>query len=502
MIPQQIKPPSSPPSVVNRVPSASLDTPVTQNDPTLPICDIVFKADRHSSRSQATSGTAKTCGEVVLGDTGSREGSSNTIFEFQQPLTENTQSVSVSFTSSHTLCTMMTHGIFSDPFYDRSATVGRVVRVSPVVPMNERKTISLPIDVLIIIFENLRSPRTYRGWRKDVLASALVCREWTCALGALVIDFRSQETQQGYPPEISIFANALVAHPTLGLDIKYLSASYLEKHPTWDPFPDLPPGQPSPMFLAMLQLQQGAPRRSLFGKAFLSILSVAKNVQTLRLNPRKDLVVSPDDLADALRGLSKLETFKGRCPLTMAQLVSCIATWPLLKRLSIQSVLPPVDPSLPLASPPCCLTALEFIDVSLGDDELACLVSASGSTLERLTLNRISKLTNAGLGAALNAVCRPLTHLYIMSGALERDRGEEHALDATITRMGRLTTLKIVPELASERMMERRAEAFMQRTTPALSEVQLELMIARGAEDSALITAAKRAWPGWKIELR
>ncbi|KAF8549970.1 hypothetical protein OG21DRAFT_521280 [Imleria badia] len=454
-------------------------------------------ADRHSARSQITSGPAQTYGEVVLSEVGSP---GNTIFEFHQPLTENTQSVSVSFTSSHTLCTTMTRGVFSDPLYDHSVTVGRIVRVLPVVPMSERKTISLPIDVLIIIFENLRSPHTYRGWRMDVLASALVCREWTCALGVLLVDFRSEDTQRGHPPEISSFANALVAHPSLGLGIKYLSAGYLEKHPTWDPYPILPPGRPSPMFLATLRLQKGTPRRSQLGKAFLSILSVTKNVQTLRLNPGKDLVIPPDDLADALRGLNKLETLKGKCPLTMAQLVSCVATWSLLKRLCILGVLSPVDPSLPLAPPSCRLTVLEFIDVPIKDDELTCLVSASGSTLERLTLNCISKLTNAGLGTALNAVCRSLTYLCIMSEALERDRGEEHALDATITRLERLTMLKIVPEVASERMVERRAEAFTQRTTPALSEVQLQLMHAHGAEDSALIIAANRAWPGWKMK--
>ena len=186
----------------------------------------------------------------------------------------------------------------------------------------------------------------------------------------------------------------------------------------------------------------------------------------------------------------------------MAQLVSCVATWPSLKRLSILSVLPPVDQTLPLASPSCRLTEIEFMDAPIKDDELLCLVSASGSTLERLSLTRTSQLTNAGLGAALRAVCTSLTFLYIMSDALPRDPGEEHALDATITRLERLTTLNIVPEFASERMVERRAEAFVQRTTPALSEVHLRLMISRGAEDGSLIAAANRVWPGWKTEDR
>jgi hypothetical protein len=492
----------TPHSAVSRVPSESQDTFAAQNAPSLPIFSIVFIADRHSARLQTTSRVAKVCGELVLSDAGSLKGSSNTIFEFNQPLTENTQSVSVSFTSSHRLCTMMTRGVFSDPSSDHSTTVGRVVRVLPVALRSERKTIALPIDILLLIFENLRFPPAYRSWRKDILSSALVCREWTCALSVLLSDFRSEDSQWGHPPEITSFANGLVAHPGLGLGIKFLSVGYLEKHPTWDAYPELPPDTPSPMFLATLRLRQGNPRLSQFGKAFLSVLNVAKNVQTLRLNPGKDLVVPSDDLADALRGLNKLEAFKGRCTLTMAQLVSCVATWPSLKRLSILSVLPPVDQTLSLAPPSCRLTSIEFVDVPIKDDELVCLVSASGSTLERLTLTRISQLTNAGLGAALHAVCTSLTFLYIVSEALARDRGEEHALDATITRMERLTTLNIVPEVASERMVERRAEAFMQRTTPALSEVHLHLMISRGAEDGGLISAANRVWPGWKTDSR
>ncbi|KAG6382021.1 hypothetical protein JVT61DRAFT_653 [Boletus reticuloceps] len=167
--------------------------------------------------------------------------------------------------------------------------------------------------------------------------------------------------------------------------------------------------------------------------------------------------------------------------------------------LSIMNVIPPVDHTLPLASPSCCLTVLELFDTPIKDDELICFVSASGATLERLTLCRISHLTNAGLGAALNKVCTSLTYLYIMSDALVRSPGEEHALDATITRMERLTMLRIVPDVASERMVERRAEAFKRRSTPALSEVHLHLLMAGEPEDRGLIAAACRVWPGWEM---
>ncbi|KAF8132108.1 hypothetical protein EV363DRAFT_1329841 [Boletus edulis] len=368
----KIKPYSPPLSVVSRVPFESQDTFVTPNDPSLPICNIVFTANRHSARSQTISGVAKDCGELVLTETGPPKDFHNIMFEFDQP-------VSVSFTSSRLLCTMITHGVFSDPPSDHSTIVGRVVRVFPVDPASKH--------VLLLVFENLRFPPTYRGWRKDVLSSALVCREWTCALNALLADFRSEESQQGYPPEICRFASGLVARPSLGL-------GYLEKHPSWDPLPDFPPGRLSTMFLAKLQLRQGNP-------PLLSILSVAKNVQTLCLDPGMDLVVHQTISRTHFEGVP--------------------SPW-----------LNYVSPSLNVLPPP--------------------------------------------------------RHPVVSLDALVRSPGEEHALDATITRMERLTMLKI-----------RRAEAFKQRSTPALSEVHLHLLMAGEPEDHSLIAAASRVWPGWEM---
>lgn len=199
MVTQQIKHCPSKLSVVNRVASESEspDAPVAQNDPSLPICNIVFMVHRHSARSQTTSGAAHLCGEVVLIEVGSSSSPMDTILEFDQPLTENTQSVSVSFTSTRLLCTMMTRGVFYDPSFDRSVTVGRVVRVLPVLPMDGRKTTSLRVDVLLVIFKNLRSPPSDRSWRKDVLSCALVCRKWTCALSAAVGRFPLRRQPMG-----------------------------------------------------------------------------------------------------------------------------------------------------------------------------------------------------------------------------------------------------------------------------------------------------------------
>ena len=68
----------------------------------------------------------------------------------------------------------------------------------------------------------------------------------------MLIDFRLEDKQRGHPPEIASFANGLIARPSLGRGIKVcLSVAYLEKHPTWDPFPVVPLGHPSPMFLAV-----------------------------------------------------------------------------------------------------------------------------------------------------------------------------------------------------------------------------------------------------------
>ena len=393
-------------------------------------------AGLHSARSQTIAEVAQRCGELELIEPGSATGPAANLFELDHPLTENTQCVSVLFTSSCLLSTTIPLGVFSDPLVDQSATVGRVVRIIPT--NSQRKSIPLPADVLLLIFDTLRSP--YRGWRRDVLNAALVCREWTYALNVLLIDFRSQGSQYGHPPEIVSFANGLAARPGLGLDIKHLSAGYLERHPTWDPCPPILSANPSPMFLAKLRLQRHDARRMRFATAFVSILRIAKNIQSLSLDTANTLVISPDEIADALTGLDKLDTFSGKCPFSMAQLLSCIATWPSLKRLTVFGVLPPG--THPVSSPTlsCRLTELVLEGVSIRDDELACLVH--GSMLERLTLIRISHLTSAGLGAALTAVSASLTHLCIQTGGVARD-----ALDAAIADMRRLTHLAVSAEV-------------------------------------------------------
>jgi len=189
----------------------------------------------------------------------------------------------------------------------------------------------------------------------------------------------------------------------------------------------------------------------------------------------------------------------------MAQLLSCIAACPLLKGLTVWSALSPDIPSVPLPLLSCHLTDLTLLHTPVTDDELACLMKASSATLQRLELEFVSHLTNAGLSAALVAVCGSLKYLVIETyDGFPRAQGEEHALDATIARMERLTKLKTISKVISVLMLERRAEAFVRQCTSAavvLPEVHLNLLMMGVTERDSLVCGVKRDWPGWKINV-
>jgi len=170
----------------------------------------------------------------------------------------------------------------------------------------------------------------------------------------------------------------------------------------------------------------------------------------------------------------------------MAQLLSCIAACPLLKGLTVWSALSPDIPSVPLPLLSCHLTDLTLLHTPVTDDELACLMKASSATLQRLELEFVS-------------------HLVIETyDGFPRAQGEEHALDATIARMERLTKLKTISKVISVLMLERRAEAFVRQCTSAavvLPEVHLNLLMMGVTERDSLVCGVKRDWPGWKINV-
>ncbi|KAF8845628.1 hypothetical protein BDN67DRAFT_961226 [Paxillus ammoniavirescens] len=162
------------------------------------------------------------------------------------------------------------------------------------------------------------------------------------------------------------------------------------------------------------------------------------------------------------------------------------------------------EPTIALQPPVCALTELTLEQVFMTDMELMYLMSTSLRTLERVTLDGISGITNAGLRIFLDAIspnvsCLTIRHTGLLQGAGGQ---EERALDATICKMHRLGKLSIVGNVASELMLQRRAEMFTAsrsdgEPTPesALPVIQLRF----GKCDGLPVSIADVGWPGWKI---
>lgn len=427
-----------------------------------------------------------------------QEGPHQILFEINQPLTADMQNVSVSFTHSPLLYTPF--ACVSDRPLDGSFTIGRIVCVQPVAPPSNHKAILLPTEILLVIFEDFSdSSQVYKWWRRDLLSCALVCKQWTCALGLLLSDFRYPGPcghLNRYPPEICSFTNALALRPGLGLSITHLSLDYFLGHASWKEF-----RSQSVLFQPGRSLPH--PRLEQFAASFSSILRLAKNLRSLSLSLRWTAGL-PKELLDALQGLDKLEEVRiqGR----FNTLHQNLAMWPTLKRLTIQTSFfdRQIDP-IPTSPPEYVLTEATFSG-RVGDEHLNYVLSSSSSSLERLVIYN-PFLTDDGLYTVLQGVTKSLVSLEIKFKTSVRDWNKERALDSLIVYMDRLKTLWIDRSLATHLMIKRRADAFERsrmlgsRTALPVIELMIDQCTYAPSPDDSLVVAAANVWPGWEINI-
>ncbi|KAG9312227.1 hypothetical protein JVU11DRAFT_7526 [Chiua virens] len=415
----------------------------------------------------------------------SRDPSCPTWLEINHPLTADTQSVVVSFTSSPFLYTPGRRG--SHPPPDRS--------LAPDLP-----NFSESSDV-------------NSQWRKDLLACALVCKQWTCALDLLLKDFHSTGGARatGYPPEICSFANTLTLRPNLAVSITCLSPDYFFRHVLWRSLSYTLDASESPFLPRQSRPPSERARIECFVGSLLTILRLAKNLRSLSLPFRWNIDL-PNDYLDALRGLDKIEEVDVTGGFNAVHR-GYLATWSSLKRLSM-SISEPTRRNDPVpTTPPRYSLTNATLWSGCRDEYLTYILSSSSSSLERLMIAFPDHLTHSGLRSALHGVSKCLVVLHVGMGgsAPVKLDDEEYALDSVIVEMARLEYLAITPPYATHCMIERRAEAFKKSHasgSPAALPVTRLLIdaathIPRHLEKSRLrlLTAARQVWPGWEIEV-
>ncbi|KAG9312202.1 hypothetical protein JVU11DRAFT_7500 [Chiua virens] len=500
------------PSIINRDSSMPLETDFSRPDlSSLPTLDIIFEVESMASvpgawdvRSNSRINDVPMPMETLtFKDSGHQI--HRILLEVNQPLTPTTQSVSVSFTSSPLLYTPGQRG--SGRPLDDFSTIGRVVQIRPAFPPHGHKAILLPTEILFMIFRNFsESSDVCSRWRTDLLSCALVCKQWTCALELMLDDFHYPEARirpKEYPPEICKFASAIASRPTLALSITHLSPIYFFKHADW-----------KPLTLRLLDTPFQPPRRlariEQFVNSFLSILRLARNLRSLAIPLGWNMGPS-EDFLDMVRGLDKIEEVDMMIG-SETTFQACLATWPTLKRLTASfseadlQIKPQIVPTTP---PGYALTAATLLFL-VSDEQLNYLLCSSSSSLEALEIRCFPLwLTNTGLHSVLQSVSKSLVTLeIILTNGSSLDKVEEYALDSLIVDMVRLKELRISPTVATQSMIERRAEAFegshASGSPVVLPPIHLTIDTAgfpRNLPKEGLIEAASRIWPGWRIEV-
>ncbi|KAF8554120.1 hypothetical protein OG21DRAFT_1509254 [Imleria badia] len=152
----------------------------------------------------------------------------------------------------------------------------------------------------------------------------------------------------------------------------------------------------------------------------------------------------------------------------------------------------------------CALTHLTISRSRVGDKDLVYLFTSSAKTLERVVLDSIEGVTNAGLAVFLLGISQNVVYLTVRDVALPpfRHWGNlvigrmERALDVVVDKMPRLRELRISGDVASEFMLDRRSKMFVAHDTSEETRVPV---VRLSLEDVPRLCgfAADGKWPGW-----
>jgi hypothetical protein len=482
---------------------SDLDSYSLSNVSTLPKCTVVFEVvdyeatGIHEGRSPVTA-------KVVLRPADYvqllNHDSVHILLECERSLSPDTQSMSLYLGHSASLYALMDLRAKSD--HDLNPLFLRITRVIRVLPRDVAfspiTNEGLPTEILQQIFQEV-SQASYSGWRRDLVSCALVCRKWSCSLDLLFWDFhipRKASYTHTYPPNIHALSEALTEQPTLGLSIEDLSTLYLRG--PWQ----------------ARWYNHDPASVTAFTSDVITVIRTARGIQSLELEYLDS--DQTEALASALYDLRGLRTFTTgqRSPLlpshdgaiSIVQLAYCLASWPSLKSLIMYGAQSSTmtEPTTALRLPVCALTELTMERVFVTDTELMYLMSTSLRTLECVSLGEISGITNVGLRNFLDAISQNVSCLTIRHTGVPLGAGgqEERALDVTIGKMHRLGKLNVEGNVASELMLQRRAQMFTASRangdlTPesALPVIQLDF----GKSDGLPLSIADVDWPGWNI---
>lgn len=386
----------------------------------------------------------------------------------------------------------------------------RIVRLIP--PVSVRPRIadgSLPTELLIKTFKDTE----FRdSWHNDLLSFAQVCRAWSCAMDVLHSRLSFSDDNERSQPrhllDVYALANALTKKPILGHSFRHLTTDNFGKPEDWQHIFSLPrrrdPAYFTAALIATLRATKNLQHLHLArldpyqGDALFAVLHTLRDVQTFSIGQAEERPLIGVLKHHRIDGVTRM--------LSVIQLARCMGRWPALKILKLHHLHPGFLGiwRFALRPPACRLTQLTISQSHMGDKDLVHLFASSAKTLERVVLDRIEGVTNAGLCAFLLAISQNVVYLTIQDvglppfqqwGSLVIGR-TQRALDVVIDKMFQLRELRIGGDVASEFMLDRRSKMFIAYNGPEDMRVPVVLL---WLEDVPRLCgfAADGKWPGW-----
>ncbi|KAJ7786748.1 hypothetical protein B0H14DRAFT_302068 [Mycena olivaceomarginata] len=358
------------------------------------------------------------------------------------------------------------------------------VRICP--PRSHRRIFTQPPPEILSAIFGCAIENKYGSWRPTLISFALVCRDWEIALEHLFHDFGS-DTSGKTAPDLKAVSEAVLAKPQLGKAIWHLSRSHFGR--------DQNQNEPEYLDLAI---------------AFKNVLHSAKHVRDLEILHTHSSI--REEFVEALGQSRDVRTFlidshstpdepNYRCRPTLPELFRCFQKWSRLHGLKLFGWDGP-NPFLQTAeqftieqTPPlgCALRSITLYNGPITAPQLCNLTAGSHSSLSDVSFNGIVGLSNAGLKGWLLQVAPALRQLNIEKSSIAKaSDDEEYALDATMSHLISLSSMRIEGDVLSELAVSRKPGS-----TGRSGGGRINLANCPGVNPNGLVQALK--YTGWSI---
>ncbi|KAF7339878.1 hypothetical protein MVEN_01904800 [Mycena venus] len=332
-----------------------------------------------------------------------------------------------------------------------------------ILPRAQRRIFTQPPPEILSAIFGCAIEDKYRSWRPTLISFALVCRDWVVALEHLFHDFGSYTSGKTAPDLVAV-SKCVQAKPQLGKAIWYLSRSHFGREPYHN--------EQEYLDLAI------AFKNVLYSAQHVRQLEIFDTHSSLREEFVEALRQSRDVRSLLINSYSMEEEPKYRCRPTLPDLFRCFQRWSRLHELKLfgwdgpNPFLQTVEQFTIEQTPPldCALRSIQLFNGPITGPQLCNLTAGSHSSLSDVHFSAIIGLSNAGLKDWLLEVACTLRQLNIEKCSIAKTRDdEEYALDAVMSHLTLLSSMRIEGDVLSELAVLRKTSSSTQWKCDSIS---------------------------------